>query len=135
MKKRKIKYDGMTEKLLEIFGKLPPRIGGVISAIYLWKPMMFNFMMVGASGLCLSWFLYEQMFRNLMIGIWGGTFMAMAITTLLVFFWNYFWNWRFSLSMEAQVANMSKQDLLELQEKVMMALSQNFDHKGERIDE
>ena len=98
--------------------------------------MLFNFMLIGATGMVLSWFLYEGVFRNLLLSLWMGTFLAMMITTLLVFVWNYFWNWRFSLSMDAQIYNMNRKELLALSDQVSLALlSQKFNHKGERIHE
>lgn len=135
MKKKKqlLKYDGLTETVKAWLERIP-RIGKLLSRIYLWKYMLFNFMLIGATGTVLSWFLYEFIFRPV-LNFWGGSLLAMVCTTALVFLWNYFWNWRFSLSIEAQIASMKKSELLELQEKVAAALSQDFDHKGERIHE
>lgn len=129
--KQLLKYDELTEQVKGLLERIP-RAGKLLSRLYLWKHMLFNFMLIGATGTVLSWFLYEFLFRPNFV-FFGGSFLAFISVTALVFLWNYFWNWRFSLSMEAQVASMKKRELLELQEKVKAALSQDFDAKGDRI--
>lgn len=131
--KQLLKYDGLTEQMRGLLERIP-RIGSQLSRLYLWKHMLFNFMLIGATGTVLNWFLYEFIFRPNFV-FFGGSLLAFVCVTALVFLWNYFWNWRFSLSMEAQVASMKKNDLLGLQERVAAALSQDFDAKGERIHE
>lgn len=126
-----IKYDELTEQLRGLLERIP-RAGKLLSRIYMWKHMMFNFMLIGATGTVLSWFLYEFAFRP-SFNFFGGSFLAFICVTFIVFIWNYFWNWRFSLSINAQVASMKKDELLGLQEKVAAALSQDFTAKGERI--
>lgn len=128
-----LKYDGLTEYINQLLEKIP-HAGKYLSRLYLWKHMLFNFMLIGASGTLLSFFLYEVVLRPRFL-FFGGSFLAFILVTLIVFCWNYFWNHLFSLSMEAQVASMKKQELLELQRKVKEALSQRFDAKGERIHE
>jgi hypothetical protein len=115
----------MTERIAGLLGSLPI-VGRLLKGIYLWKPMMFNFMIVGASGTVLSWLLYEGFFRILLVDFWGGTFIGLTITTLIVFMWNYYWNKRWSLKVDAQIGSMTKQELLDLETKVKVALSQKF---------
>lgn len=127
------KYDGLTEYIKKLLERIP-RAGKYLIRLYLWKYMMFNFMLIGASGTLLSFFLYEVVLRPRFV-FWGGSFFAFILVTLIVFGWNYFWNHMFSLSMEAQVASMNKQELLALKRKVEEALSQRFTAKGDRIRE
>lgn len=101
----------------------------------MWKPMLFNFMIVGASGMILSWIIYEGFLRSLMVNFLGGTFFGMLITTVMVFMWNYFWNKNWSLGIHSQIMHMKKYELQELHERIKVLLKQKFDHKGERICE
>ena len=91
---------------------------------------MINVMIVGATGMILSFLLYEGFFRRLLVSMWGGTFLGMLITTLLVFFWNYFWNKHWSLSIDAQVYSMTKGELNDLRQKIKGLLKSKPDHKG-----
>lgn len=93
---------------------------------------MINFMIVGASGLILSFLLYEGLFRILLVPFWGGTFIGMFITTILVFFWNYLWNRHWSLSIDSQLLAMKKGELKVLQGKIQALLNSSFDHEGRR---
>ena len=81
----------------------------------------------------LSYFLYEGFFRTFMAVYPGGMFMGMMITTLLVFFWNFIWNKKWSLGINSQILTMKRDELQILQERVDVLLSQKFSHKGERI--
>ena len=110
-----------------------PYIGKSVSRLYLWKFMMFNFMLVGSSGMVISWILYEGFFRNILVSLWGGTFLAMFITTILVFMWNYVFNKKWSLGINSQIYIMKKHDLNILRGKVDSLLDQKFDRKGRRI--
>lgn len=94
--------------------------------------MMFNFMLVGASGTVISWLLYEGIFRILFFPLPGGTFLGMVITTCLVFLWNYTWNRKWSLNSDAQIMKMKKHELQNLKSKVQKLLSQKFDESGNR---
>lgn len=120
--------DGIAKNLLRV-----PIIGSYISRIYLWRFCTFNFMIVGASGMLLSYFLYEGFFRNFMSVYPGGLFMGMMITTFLVFFWNYIWNKKWSLGINSQILTMNKPELQDLHERVRVLLKQKFSPKGERI--
>lgn len=101
----------------------------------MWKPMLFNFMIVGASGMVLSWIIYEGFLRSLLVNFIGGTFFGMSLTTFLVFLWNYTWNKRWSLGIHSQLLHMKKHELLEISERLKVLLKQKFDAKGERICE
>ena len=125
-------FDPVTRGINDLLNRIP-KVGATISRIYLWRYMMINVMIVGATGMILSFLLYEGIFRSLLIGIWGGTFLGMIITTLLVFFWNYFWNRHWSLSIDAQLYSMTKGELTVLQAQIKGLLKSKFDHKGRRI--
>jgi len=81
----------------------------------------------------LSFLLYEGFFRIMLGDFWGGTFLGMLITTLLVFLWNYIWNKHWSLGINSQILTMKRGELEELQCRIRALLEQKFDHKGERI--
>ena len=74
----------------------------------------------------LSFILYEGVFRVVLGGFWGGTFLGMLITTLIVFLWNFFWNKHWSLGIKSQILTMNKSELLDLQERVRLLLKQKF---------
>lgn len=132
MKKRKYpKYDPVTRKISSLAYRIP-RLGPSVSKFYLWRFTMINFMIVGASGLILSFLLYEGLFRILLVPFWGGTFIGMFITTILVFFWNYLWNRHWSLSIDSQLLAMKKGELKVLQGKIQALLNSSFDHEGRR---
>jgi len=130
-KKSKLpRYDPLTEKICNLLKRVP-----FAKSLYMWKPMLFNFMIVGASGMILSWIIYEGFLRSLMANFWGGTFFGMLITTFLVFLWNFFWNKNWSLGIHSQIMHLKKPELQELNERVKVLLRQKFDAKGERICE
>ena len=134
MKKGKLypKQDPATRKINRLILRIP-KVGSRISQIYLWRSTMINFMIVGASGMILSFLLYEGLFRSLLIKFFGGTFLAMIITTLLVFIWNYLWNRHWSLSIKSQLLSMDKAELNVLSEKIDALLNSKFDDEGKRI--
>lgn len=134
MNKRKpaLEFDPLTEQIKQLLLRIP-KLGKSLAAMYLWKPMLFNFMIVGASGTVLNWILYEFVFRNILLFLWGGTFIAMVITTLLVFFWNYSLNKRWSLKSDAQIMKMKKHELIQLKDKIERLLSETFDNSGNRM--
>ena len=107
-----MKYDRVTEKIQELLGKIP-YVGKDMARLYLWKPTMFNYMLVGASGTFLSWLLYEGFFRPLLAPMFAGTFIGMVIVTVLVYLWNFTWNKRWSLSLKSQIMNMNRKELEE----------------------
>jgi len=123
-------YDPLTENIINLLERIP-----VAKSLYMWNPMLFNFMIVGASGMILSWIIYEGFLRSLMVNFLGGTFFGMLITTFLVFLWNYTWNKNWSLGIHSQIMHMKKYELQELNERLKVLLKQKFDHKGERICE
>ena len=125
-------YDPVSDKISQLLAKIPA-LGSFLSRIYLWRFCTFNFMIVGASGMLLSYFLYEGFFRIFMISFPGGLFMGMVITTALVFVWNYFWNKKWSLGINSQILTMKKNELQDLQLRVDLLLKQKFSHKGERM--
>lgn len=125
-------YDPVSDRISQLLNKIPA-VGSYLSRIYLWRFCTFNFMIVGASGMLLSYLLYEGFFRTVMISFPGGLFLGMMITTILVFCWNFIWNKKWSLGINSQILTMKKAELQELQEKVDALLSQKFSHKGERI--
>ena len=129
-KSQLLRYDPLTEKIISMLERSP-----IVKRLYMWKPMLFNFMIVGASGMILSWIIYEGFLRSLMVNFLGGTFFGMLITTFLVFLWNYTWNKKWSLGIHSQIMHMNKHELLELHERLKVLLKQKFDHKGERICE
>ena len=90
-------------------------------------------MIVGASGMIISFLLYEGILRRLLVAFWGGTFLGMLITTFLVFIWNYFWNKHWSLSIKSQLLSMDKTELQLLREKTDILLKSKFDDEGKRI--
>ncbi len=130
--KRRIQYDRLTEQISRLLGSVP-RVGKYLVNVYLWKPGMFNYMLVGASGTVLSYLLYEGLFRVLLSPMWGGTFLGMVIVTVLVFLWNFFWNKKWSLKPSAQIIGMKRSDLLELKGNIENLLSNKFDHNGDRV--
>lgn len=120
-KRKSYTYSITSDPLTEQIGKLLiqiPQVGDKLSRLYLSKAMMFNFMLVGASGTVLSWIIYEGIFRPFLSSIWGGTFIGMVITTLIVFLWNYTWNKRWSLKPDAQIMKMKKHELETLKAKI-----------------
>ena len=121
-------YDPLTENISNLLERIP-----VAKRLYMWKPMLFNFMIVGASGMILSWIIYEGFLRSILVNFLGGTFFGMLITTFLVFLWNYTWNKNWSLGIHSQIMHMKKYELQELHERIKVLLKQKFDHKGERI--
>lgn len=108
-------------------------MGEQLAGFYLWKHMLWNFMLIGASGTILNYALYEWVFRALFLYLWGGTFIAWIMATFLVAFWNYYLNKRWSLKPDAQILKMKKAELLDLKAKVEGLLSGKFDRKGKRI--
>jgi hypothetical protein len=131
-RKPALEFDPLTEQIKQLLLRIP-KLGKSLAAMYLWKPMLFNFMIVGASGTVLNWILYEFVFRNVLLFLWGGTFIAMVITTLLVFFWNYSLNKRWSLKPDAQIMKMKKHELMRLKDKIERLLSETFDNSGNRM--
>jgi hypothetical protein len=134
MKKGKIypKCDPATRRINRLILKIP-KVGARISQLYLWRYTMFNFMIVGGTGMVLSFLLYEGILRRILIVLWGGTFLGMLITTFIVFLWNFFWNQYWSLSIKSQLLNMDHQELLDLHDQVMLLLNSKFDDEGKRI--
>jgi hypothetical protein len=127
-----LKYDPLTEQIAGLLRRIP-RLGAPIAGIYLWKPMMFNYMLVGATGTVLNWFLYEIIVRPLVYWFWGGTFLGVTLVTICVFLWNFTWNKRWSLKTDAQMMAMTKQQLLNLKEKAEVLLIQKRDFNGKRV--
>jgi len=130
--KTKMEYDPLTEQIKRLLLRIPT-LGKRFAQMYLWKPMMFNFMLVGATGTFLNWILYELIFRNILVIFWGGTFIAMVLTTFLVFVWNFTWNKRWSLKPDAQIMKMKRDELQQLKSKIERLLSERFDRKGNRM--
>ncbi len=126
-----LQYDRGTEWIAKLLGKVP-RIGSWLSRGYLWKPSFFNFMIVGGSGVPLNWVLYEGLFRRILESFWGGTFLALTVTVILVFLWNYTWNKIWCFSPASQILQLKRDQLLELRDKIEVILSEKHDHKGER---
>ena len=116
-----MKYDSVTEKIHALLGKIP-RVGSLLARLYYWRPMMWNFMLVGASGTLLSYGLYEGIFRPALSPLFGGAFLGMVITTILVFLWNFTWNKRWSLNIDAQLLGMKREKLRELRDKMDLLL-------------
>lgn len=81
----------------------------------------------------INYMLYEGIFRRILVFFWGGTFVAMLITTLLVFFWNYLWTKHWILSVKSRLLGMDKVELELLRDKINMLLESKFDEKGNRI--
>lgn len=121
-------YDPFTEKICNLLKGVP-----FAKSLYMWNPMLFNFMIVGASGMILSWIIYEGFLRSLMINLLGGTFLGMAVTTFIVFLWNYTLNKNWSLGIYSQILHLKKLELQGLNERVKVLLKQKFDEKGKRI--
>lgn len=118
---KKMKYDPITEGIKSLLEKIP-RAGKYLAKLYLWKPMMFNYMLVGASGTVLSWLLYEGVFRVLLFELPFGTFLAMVIVTIIVYFWNFTWNKKWSLKVDSQIQGMNRIQLQELRRKINQRL-------------
>lgn len=127
-----MKRDSATEFISSNLGKIP-YVGKKLQELYLWKPTMFNYMLVGASGSVLSYLLYEGLFRVLLLPYPGGRYLGMVITTVIVYFWNYSWNRRWSLKPTAQIQGMKRNELLELNDQIEVLLKSKFDAKGERV--
>lgn len=120
-----ITYDPVSDRIAKTLNRIP-WVGSYFSRIYLWRFCTFNFMIVGASGMLLSYFLYEGFFRTYMSPYPGGLFLGMLLTTFLVFLWNYFWNRHWSLGINSQILTMDKPELEELQCRIRLLLSQKF---------
>ena len=131
-RKKEIQHDRLTELISRLLGSAP-RVGKYLVNVYLWKPGMFNYMLVGASGTVLSYLLYEGLFRVLLSPMWGGTFLGMVIVTVLVFLWNFFWNKKWSLKPSAQIMGMNRSNLLELKDQIEILLTKKFDHNGDKM--
>jgi len=127
-----ITYDPVSDGIAQNLKRIPV-VGCQLSRIYLWRFCTFNFMIVGASGMLLSYLLYEGFFRLFMSPFPGGLFMGMLFTTALVFIWNYFWNKKWSLGINSQILTMKREELWDLQMRVDQLLKQKFEHKGVRI--
>jgi len=107
-------YDRATQAIWRVLRHIG--IGGKsLANVYMMAPMLLNYCLVGASGTVLNWAIYEHIFRPVFV-VFGqiGTFIGIAITTLLVFLWNFFWNRRWSLSPRSQVLKMSHEKRQEL---------------------
>lgn len=126
-----ITYDPSTDTINRYLLKIP-YVGPLLSRVYLWRFCTFNFMIVGASGMLLSFLLYEGFFRTFMSPFPGGLFFGMMITTILVFLWNYFWNKNWSLGIRSQILTMKEEELLDLQKRVKLLLKQKFGNKGSK---
>ena len=134
-KKTLIKYDPLTERIRELLGRVP-HVGSYFARLYLWRAMMFNFMLVGATGLILSWILYEGLLRNLFVNLLGdfGTFIGMMVTTTAVFLWNYELNKKLSLNVTAQIRVMKVEKLMKLRDDVnRMLVEKKSDAKRSTI--
>jgi hypothetical protein len=127
-----LSYDPLTEQIGGLLNRIP-RIGKHAADLYFWKHMLFNYMLVGATGTFLNWFIYEMMIRPLVYWFWGGTFLGVTITTVLVFFWNYTWNKKWSLKSDSQIMGMKRLQLLDLQEKITVLLNEKRDYTGQRV--
>lgn len=125
-------YDPLSDRISQLLSRIPG-VGSYLSRIYLWRFCTFNFMIVGASGMLLSYALYEGFFRTFMSPFPFGLFFGMLITTVIVFCWNYLWNKKWSLGINSQILTMKKDELMELRRNVDLLLKQKFSHKGERI--
>lgn len=128
-------HDSLTAQIAQLLVKIP-RVGSQFVKLYLWRNMMFNFMLVGATGMILSWLLYECVFRILFVDMWQlwlGSFWGMMLTTTLVFLWNYSLNKKWSLNTTAQITGMKKPELEELRETIDDLLEHKFDAAGNRI--
>jgi hypothetical protein len=123
-----LKYDPLTEQIGKMLIRIP-RLGEQFAKFYLWKYMLFNYMIVGATGTVLNWFLYEIIVRPLVYWFWGGTFLGITLVTICVFYWNFTWNKRWSLKTEAQVMTMNRDHLLNLQEKITWLLHRKPERK------
>lgn len=121
-------YDKVTRKIWELLGSIP-KVGSQVASAYAWKPMMFNYMLVGASGTILSWILYEGITRPLVSGFWGGTFIGMVFVTIIVFLWNFFWNRKWSLRVTSQLLKLSRKDLLTARSLIDYLLEQKKEHE------
>jgi magnesium-transporting ATPase (P-type) len=134
-KSSKLVYDPLTEQIRHLLIRIP-KVGNQASRLYLWRAMMFNFMLVGSTGLIVSWFLYELVIRVVFVDmwqLWGGSFLGMTVTTTLVFLWNYELNKRWSLNTTAQIMRMKKEELKTLRETIDRLLEKKFDVNGSRI--
>jgi hypothetical protein len=129
-----LKRDRLTEQIVLLLKKIPS-IGNQAASFYLWKPMLFNDMLVGATGTVLSWVIYEHIFRPMFLPMFGGTFIGMVLTTIIIYVWNYNLSKNWSLKSDAQVLSMRKPQLLEMREKIdQIILNEHFDKKGKRVE-
>jgi len=132
-KRNKLAYDPLTEQIQHLLIRIP-RVGALFARLYLWRAMMFNFMLVGSIGLVISWILYEVIFRNIFFNLWGGTFLGMTVTTTLVFLWNYILNKKWSLNTTAQIRSMKVEELETLRETInRLLLEKRSDAKASGI--
>jgi len=125
-------HDTLTREINGLINRIP-KVGSTISRIYLWRYMMFNVMIVGASGMILNFLLYEGIIRRIFVNFLGGIFLffGMILSTLIIFFWNYFWNMKWSLSIDSQIYSMKKGELIELQEKIQKVLQSKAEADAE----
>ena len=107
-----MRQDKVTQKISELLEKIP-YCGASLAKLYNWNFMMFNTMIVGATGTLLSYGLYEGMFRPALSVFFGGAFLAMVITTIVVFVWNFEFNKAWGLNFRAQIQKLKENELKE----------------------
>lgn len=108
------KYDKVTIFIWKILWYMKIGDSTFFANMYATSPMLYNFMLVGASGAVLQWILYEGIFRSMFSGFLGlgfGTFVGTATAVLCVFFWNFIWNKKWSLSIRSQILKMKPDEL------------------------
>lgn len=131
-------HDALTTGINDLLNRIP-KVGSLISRVYLWRYSVFNSMIVGATGMIINFALYEGIIRNLVFLIWAssflglifpvhiGLFFGMVFGTVIIFFWNYYWQKRWSLSINTQLYSMKKRELLNLHRKIQKVLSSKYE--------
>jgi hypothetical protein len=128
------RYDGATKavwKTLMAF-RIP-----FLANWYAKAPMLFNYMIVGASGTILSWVLYEGIFRPLavltmapILGMGLSTLIGVTVNTLCIFMWNFIWNRKWSLNYKNQILKMTTKELYSARDFISEIIFEIEDKEG-----
>lgn len=108
------KFDKATKTIWKLLTRLRLRF---LADTYIVHSMLFNFMVVGTSGVFLSWILFSVILRPLSMKIAPqGEFVAYVVTALCTFMWNFIWNKKWALNIKAQLIRLKREELSAAQQ-------------------
>jgi hypothetical protein len=102
-------YDKITKAIYHALWYIKFSGKPVVANMYVNSPMLYNFMVVGATGVFINWIVFN-LFRML---IGGGIFEFIAFVgaTLCTFMWNFVWNKKWALNIHSQLLKLSVEEL------------------------